>query len=200
MSVNISRFDLLDDELPSFVATCSGDTAFRRGGSPWNHRVLPRGGARSGPSGSIEQLRELGVRISIDDFGVGYSSMSQLLELTIDELKIDQSFVLALRTDLRARAVISAALMFARALQLTVVAEGIETFPTLHVVQRLGVDVGQGFFISVPLAAAQLRDFLAVPPEILPPSRQQRMVSDQHEFARTLTGGTPEHAAPSRGA
>jgi diguanylate cyclase (GGDEF)-like protein len=196
MSVNISRLDLLDDELPSFV----GDLLARHG-VPSRRLTLEitetsLGEEPEHASRSIEQLRELGVRISIDDFGVGYSSMSQLLELTVDELKIDKSFVFALRTDLRARAVISAAIMFARALQLTVVAEGIETFPTLHVVQRLGVDVGQGYFISVPLAAAQLHDFLAAPPEVLPPARQRRAEPEHHEFAPSMRGGFADLSSP----
>jgi diguanylate cyclase (GGDEF)-like protein len=163
MSINISRFDLLDDELPTFIA----DLLARRG-LPAHRLTLEITETSLGEEPerahrSIERLRELGVRISIDDFGVGYSSMSQLLELTVDELKIDKSFVLALRNDVRARAVISATIEFARALQLTVVAEGIETAGTLGVVRRLGVDVGQGYFISVPLTASQLLEFLSRP-------------------------------------
>jgi diguanylate cyclase len=196
MSVNISRFDLLDDELPSFV-----EDLLARNGVPSRRLTLEitettLGEEPDHAARSIEQLRELGVRISIDDFGVGYSSMSQLLELTVDELKIDRSFVFALRTDLRARAVISAAIMFARALQLTVVAEGIETFPTLHVVQRLGVDVGQGYFISVPITAAKLHDYLAVPPEVLPRTREQRATAESDEFARSLDSGLADLSVP----
>ncbi len=109
---------------------------------------------------SIEKLRAHGIRISIDDFGVGYSSMSQLLELPIDELKIDKSFVLALESDDRAQAIISSAVELARALDLVVVVEGVELARTLPTLQRLGADVAQGYHISFPLPTERLDAFL----------------------------------------
>ena len=134
MSVNISRYDLLDDELPDLVARLLHD-----GGVDPTRLTLeitetslveePAHSRRS-----IERLRAQGIRISIDDFGVGYSSMSQLLQLSVDQLKIDKSFVLALGADDRAKAVISATIELARALGLTVVAEGIENLHSLSVV------------------------------------------------------------------
>ena len=111
---------------------------------------------------AIEQLRGLGIRVSIDDFGVGYSSMSQLLSLPLDEIKIDKSFILALKSDRRARAIISSAIELAKALDLTLVAEGIETEQSLSVLQELGADIGQGFYIARPLTSAQLDDFLTL--------------------------------------
>jgi EAL domain-containing protein (putative c-di-GMP-specific phosphodiesterase class I) len=178
MSVNISRFDLLDDELPTFISGL-----LERHGLPPNRLTLEitetsLGAEPEHAHRSIEQLRKLGARISIDDFGVGYSSMSQLLKLTVDELKIDKSFVLALSHDERARAVISATIELARALRLTVVAEGIETAGSLGVVQRLGVDVGQGYFISVPLTASQLEEFLARPDAMLAISSRERDMAE----------------------
>jgi diguanylate cyclase len=156
MSVNISRLDLLDDELPGYV-----DVVLAR------HRVAPerltlevtetsisQDPARA--SASIVRLRERGVRMSIDDFGVGYSSLSQLLELPVDELKIDKSFVLALGVDARARAVVTATIELARALGLTVVAEGIESERSLRTVEELGVDIAQGYFVACPYTSAQL--------------------------------------------
>jgi diguanylate cyclase (GGDEF)-like protein len=163
MSVNISRYDLLDDDLPDLIAQ-----QLDRHGLPARCLTLeitetslveePAHAKRS-----IERLRSLGVRISIDDFGVGYSSMSQLLQLSVDELKIDKSFVLALGVDDRARAVISATIALARALGLTVVAEGIENLHSLAVVSSLGVDLGQGYFVAVPFSSPQLAEFLANP-------------------------------------
>ena len=156
MSVNISRLDLLDEELPGYV-----DVVLAR------HRVAPerltlevtetsisQDPARA--SLSIVRLRERGVRISIDDFGVGYSSLSQLLELPVDELKIDKSFVLALGVDARARAVVTATIELARALGLTVVAEGIESERSLRTVEELGVDIAQGYFVACPYTSSQL--------------------------------------------
>jgi diguanylate cyclase (GGDEF)-like protein len=163
MSVNISRHDLLDDELPDLIASQLG----RHGIEPhWLILEITETSLVEEPAHakhSIERLRSLGVRISIDDFGVGYSSMSQLLHLSVDELKIDKSFVLALGVDDRARAVISATIELARALDLTVVAEGIENVHSLAVVSSLGVDLGQGYFVAVPFSSRQLADFLANP-------------------------------------
>jgi diguanylate cyclase (GGDEF)-like protein len=161
MSVNISRLDLLDDELPGYV-----DVVLAQ------HRVSPErltlevtetaiSKDPTHAATSIVHLRERGVRISIDDFGVGYSSLSQLLELPVDELKIDKSFVLALGVDARARAVVTATIELARALGLTVVAEGIESSTSLHAVAELGVDVAQGYFVACPYTSSQLDAHLA---------------------------------------
>jgi diguanylate cyclase (GGDEF)-like protein len=162
MSVNISRFDLLDDTLTRFIeeslydANLPGDlltleiTESSIGENPERSRE------------AIERLRNLGVRVSIDDFGVGYSSMSQLLSLPLDEIKIDKSFILALKTDRRAHAIISSAIELAKALDLTLVAEGIETEQSLAILQELGADIGQGFYIAHPLTSAQLDDFLTI--------------------------------------
>ncbi len=74
----------------------------------------------------LNELRADGVRVSIDDFGVGYSSMSQLLQLPLDELKLDRSFIANLDRDVRAQAVLAAAIELGRTLGLAVVAEGVE--------------------------------------------------------------------------
>ena len=89
--------------------------------------------------------------------------MSQLLQLPIDELKIDKSFVLALEDDERARAIISSTVELARALKLIVVAEGAEKMNNLNSLAYLGVDIAQGFFIARPLTSRELDAFLADP-------------------------------------
>ena len=163
MSVNVSRYDLVDEDLPHYV-----DTLLEQHGVPHNRITLeitesalsndPDRAARC-----IHELRTRGLRVSVDDYGVGYSSMSQLLGLRIDELKIDKSFVLALRTDRRAQAIIRSAVELGQALNLTVVAEGIETPESLRLVRRLGADIGQGYYISRPMTADQLDHYLAEP-------------------------------------
>jgi sensor c-di-GMP phosphodiesterase-like protein len=75
---------------------------------------------------NLTQLRALGVRVSIDDFGTGYSSLASMQNLSVDELKIDQSFVQAMATDAGARAIVRAIIDLADALKLRVVAEGVE--------------------------------------------------------------------------
>jgi EAL domain-containing protein (putative c-di-GMP-specific phosphodiesterase class I) len=100
------------------------------------------------------------VRISIDDFGVGYSSMSQLLELPVDELKIDKSFVLALESDPRAISLIRSMIEMARALGLVTIAEGIENASNYGALQLVGADIIQGDYVARPLTSAELDDFL----------------------------------------
>ncbi|HEY7947732.1 MAG TPA: EAL domain-containing protein, partial [Acidimicrobiales bacterium] len=160
MSVNISRFDLVDEDLPAFIDDLleQHDVAHNRLTLEVTESCIGADPERA--KRHINELRARGIRISIDDFGVGYSSMSQLLELPIDELKIDKSFVLALEDDERARAIISSTVELARALKLTTVAEGAEKARNLNSLAYLGVDVVQGFIIAQPLASRELLKFL----------------------------------------
>ncbi len=87
--------------------------------------------------------------------------MSQLLGLSVDELKIDKMFVLGLPSDSRAQAIVRSTIELGRNLELTVVAEGIETEAVLSLLRGLGADIGQGYVISRPLAPPQLDDYLA---------------------------------------
>jgi diguanylate cyclase (GGDEF)-like protein len=162
MSVNITRYDLVDDELPSFIYQLLEKYEF-----PSNRLTLEVTESSVGeePESAkrcIEKLRDRGIGISIDDFGVGYSSMSQLLNLPIDELKVDKSFVQVLGSDRRALAIVRSAVELARALDLTLVAEGIETPTNLDILEEIGADIGQGWVIAQPLASVQLDKFLAL--------------------------------------
>jgi diguanylate cyclase len=163
MSVNISRYDLVDEGLADYV-----DSILALHGFPPDRLTLEvtesaLGGDPERARRCVLRLRARGVRVSIDDFGVGYSSMSQLLGLTIDELKIDKSFILALTSDPRAQAIVRSTIDLARALSLTLVAEGIETEEVLLSLQSLGAEIGQGYLISRPLTSQKLDEYLAHP-------------------------------------
>jgi len=107
-------------------------------------------------------LKQMGVRISINDFGTGYSSLSYLKRFPIDTVKIDQNFVRDLVSDEGDAAIISAVISIARALQLSVVAEGVETNEQLAFLQRERCALVQGFLHSMPLTAHEFgRDLLA---------------------------------------
>ena len=108
----------------------------------------------------LNRLKEMGVRISIDDFGTGYSSLSYLKRFPIDTVKIDQDFVrdLTLRTT---RAIISAVISMARALNLRVIAEGVETEEQLAFLRREQCAEMQGFLYSQPLTGGRVRRGLA---------------------------------------
>lgn len=99
----------------------------------------------------LERIRDLGVGVSIDDFGSGYSSLSQLRDLPVTELKIDGSFVQ--REDAAGTGLLSAIVALASSLDLTVVAEGIETRSQLETVRDLGCDRLQGMYLCPPLPA-----------------------------------------------
>ena len=110
---------------------------------------------------TLQQLKQLGVRISIDDFGIGYSSLSFLKRLPIDALKIDRSFVRNLPNDLDDAAIAAAVISLAHTLHLQVVAEGVETVEQRAFLTARGCDRMQGHLFSHPVAAAECEEFLA---------------------------------------
>jgi diguanylate cyclase (GGDEF)-like protein/PAS domain S-box-containing protein len=105
---------------------------------------------------TMRELKEMGVHIAIDDFGTGYSSLSYLKRFPIDTVKIDQEFIRDLTSDSNDRAIISAIIVMARALDLRVVAEGVETDDQLAFLKREACEEMQGFLYSEPLAPAEL--------------------------------------------
>lgn len=113
---------------------------------------------------TIEVVHAAGVRLSMDDFGSGYSSLSYLRRLPITELKLDRSFVADLESDETARALSAAILGLGNSLNLTVVAEGVETIAQSETLCEQGYPVVQGYLFSKPLAPAELERWLRVPP------------------------------------
>lgn len=109
---------------------------------------------------SLVDLRSLGVQIGLDDFGTGFSALSYLQSFPLDYLKIDKSFVERIARDSRSSSITAAMVELAHALNLAVVAEGIETEDQLDKVRSLGCDRGQGFVFSRPVAAANFADIL----------------------------------------
>ncbi|MFJ4982067.1 EAL domain-containing protein [Streptomyces coeruleorubidus] len=120
----------------------------------------------------IRALRDLGVRISIDDFGTGYSSLAYLRDLPADIVKIDQSFVLRGGSEAN-KSLIKAILHIGHALDLDVIAEGIETPHQAQRLHTLGCPHGQGFYYSPPLSPTALEAYLTTQ-AILTPSRSHR--------------------------
>ncbi len=108
---------------------------------------------------TLGALREMGVRIAIDDFGTGYSSLAYLKQFPISTLKIDRSFVLNVTTDADSRAIVSTIIVLAKALKLTVVAEGVETVEQLEFLSGLHCDRAQGYLLGKPTAAADFHRF-----------------------------------------
>jgi diguanylate cyclase (GGDEF)-like protein/PAS domain S-box-containing protein len=109
---------------------------------------------------TMRQLKQLGVRLALDDFGTGYSSLGYLRRFPIDVLKIDQSFTSDLPTDEGAMSITRAIIAMAGSLNMTTVAEGVETNEQLECLSRLGCDVMQGYLISRPLPVEQMTALL----------------------------------------
>jgi diguanylate cyclase (GGDEF)-like protein/PAS domain S-box-containing protein len=108
----------------------------------------------------LDALRALGVRIAIDDFGTGYSALSYLREFPIDTVKMDRSFVQNLGKDAADSALVRSVVELGGALDMQIIAEGIELQGQLDSVTGLHCDVGQGYFFAPPLDAAAMRDLL----------------------------------------
>jgi EAL domain-containing protein (putative c-di-GMP-specific phosphodiesterase class I) len=104
----------------------------------------------------LQRIRELGVRISIDDFGTGFCSFSYLLQYQVDRLKIDRSFIKQAGTDPNAAAVVRTIIAMSHGLAIRVVAEGVETEDQLRFLMRRKCDEAQGNYLGTPVPAKEL--------------------------------------------
>jgi len=156
LAVNVSARDLADARFPDELARAIDD----HGIDPmWlelevTESVLLSDRVRT--SSMLGRLVDQGVRIAIDDFGVGYSSLGQLKNLRANVLKIDRSFVTSMEVDRRDEAIVSSTIELAHRLGLQVVAEGIETPAHLARLRAAGCDFGQGHLLGRPLPGDQL--------------------------------------------
>lgn len=133
----------------------------------------------------LKQIKETGVRISIDDFGTGYSSLSYLHRFPIDLLKVDRSFVSAMEENTENGEIVRTVIALAKALNLKVVAEGIESIHQFHQLRVLGCEYGQGYLFSKPLPVgdiARLLDDSSRWQNILPSTATQVMPPPQLEI------------------
>jgi diguanylate cyclase (GGDEF)-like protein/PAS domain S-box-containing protein len=121
----------------------------------------------------VRQLSQLGLAMAVDDFGTGYSSLSYLRRFPVKILKVDKSFVDGIEDDVDAETLVRAIVSLGHALNLQIVAEGIEHASQLERLRRMGCDRGQGFVYGRPLTAEELTNRLAS----LPPSLARRMRS-----------------------
>jgi diguanylate cyclase (GGDEF)-like protein len=108
----------------------------------------------------VNELRNLGVRVAIDDFGTGYSSLSYLKRWRVDYLKIDRSFVRDLVTDSNDHAIVGAIIAMAQHLRIKVIAEGVEGWPQLEMLRKLGCRYAQGYLFAEPTPASRCGEFL----------------------------------------
>jgi diguanylate cyclase (GGDEF)-like protein/PAS domain S-box-containing protein len=130
----------------------------------------------------LKAIRAMGVTVAIDDFGTGYSSLSYLSKLPVDTVKVDRSFIQEMGKGKEGLRLVAIIINLAHSLQLTVVAEGVETHRQAGLLRRLGCDTMQGFLFSKPLPAAGFEEkYLAVPYRF----------STRDRFVRTLSQPNP---------
>jgi EAL domain-containing protein (putative c-di-GMP-specific phosphodiesterase class I) len=110
---------------------------------------------------TLSQLHTAGIWTSIDDFGTGYSSLGYLKQLPVDEIKIDKSFVLDMASSRDDASIVRSVVTLGHNLGLQVVAEGVENKRTLDMLADMGCDLAQGFFLSRPLPAFEIGEWLA---------------------------------------
>lgn len=161
VSVNVCARDLLDPELPRLIA----------GELDW-HRVEPRllgieiteNGVMEDPARSLDTLHlldKLGIKLAIDDYGTGHSSLLYVRKLPVRELKIDQCFVRSMASDGDDAMIVKSTIELGHNMGMQVVAEGVEDLPIWALLKQMGCDCAQGYCISRPLPAAQFEQWLA---------------------------------------
>jgi EAL domain-containing protein (putative c-di-GMP-specific phosphodiesterase class I)/CHASE2 domain-containing sensor protein len=128
--------------------------------------------AGSADLGPLHDLSNMGVRISIDDYGTGLSTLEYLKKVPAVELKIDRGFVQALTRSQSDRLMVHSTLQLAHSLRRTVVAEGVENRETLDALRGMGCDIAQGFFIARPMTFENLTDYLSKSDEVVSDSRK----------------------------
>jgi len=153
VAVNLSVWNLQDAELPEqvahFIEKCELETDSLT-------LEITEGAMMADPESAIRNLSRLdamNIRLSVDDFGTGFSSLTYLKRLPVDELKIDKSFVMDMINDENDAAIVRSTIDLAHNLDLKVVAEGVENLETLQQLSQLGCDVAQGYHIGKPMSA-----------------------------------------------
>jgi len=152
MAINISTRDLNDPELPELFTRL---LAVHQVKPEWFTLEITEGTIMDDPVkalGILNRLRDMHFDLSIDDFGTGYSSLAYLSKLPIQEVKIDQTFVLGMSRNKDDSVIVGATIDLGHNLGLKVVAEGVEDKETWQLLKQRGCDIAQGYFMSPPLA------------------------------------------------
>jgi diguanylate cyclase (GGDEF)-like protein len=161
ISVNLSLFLLRSPDFSSKIRAILKETGLDPGRLDLEVTESMAAEDIGAYASQLESLRFLGVRLALDDFGMGSTSISHLHRLPIGCVKIDQSLIHAATGGPRPRAIVSAITTFAHMLGLVVVAEGVETDEQVDWARRIGCDIGQGFALARPMPADEFDRYLA---------------------------------------
>lgn len=131
---------------------------------------------------ALEVLRELGVKLSIDDFGTGHASLTYLARFPVDQVKVDRSFVAGLGIDAGSAAIVEGVVAMAHTFDLTVVAEGVELVDQLAALRRAGADAVQGYLLAAPMSATALAELLGGPDAPTVPWRGLEVIPDRQSY------------------
>jgi len=124
----------------------------------------------------MQELKKIGIKISIDDFGIGYSSLAYLKQLPLDQLKIDQSFVRDISTDENDAIIVETIINMAQSLKLNVIAEGVETLQQKDFLIAKGCSVFQGYYFAKPMPTDEFEDFVAIQGKL---EKRRRLLNSQ---------------------
>ena len=194
LAVNLSGRELSDEGLVDLVAANLAENDFPAPALTLELTETEVMADLGEASAVLAQLARLGIRIAVDDYGTGYSSLAYLHRLPVQELKIDRSFVTNLADDPSNRIIVRSSIAMAHSLGLTVVAEGAEDEVTCAILADAGCDAVQGYYFSHPKTGADLQEWLSGGVEleysrVLPALRPMRVLDDPE----------PEHRAGEKG-
>jgi diguanylate cyclase (GGDEF)-like protein len=153
VAVNVSPRTLLDRELPALTAGLLGDLGLGAGCLQLEITETRAVATRHGAGAVLAELRAMGIGVAIDDFGTGFSSLRQLQDLEVDEMKIDRSFVMAMTSSASDEAIVRSTIDLARGLGVQVTAEGVETEEVRVRLAEMGCDLAQGYHFCRPVPA-----------------------------------------------
>ena len=161
VAVNLSAATVHDPELMDAVAKATSHSGL----PPESIELeITESAVMFDPEGALRSLQSLvdfGVRLSLDDFGTGNSSLSYLQRLPVSAVKIDKSFVAPLLSDETAKAIVRAVVDLAHSLNLSVIAEGVDSAPVMEQLTALGCDALQGFYVASPMSPESLERWIA---------------------------------------
>lgn len=163
VTVNVSPRQFVQSNIVADVRSALDESKI----DPWSLQLeITESVAMSDPQKAtriFSQLKDLGVRLSIDDFGTGHSSLSRLRGFPVDVLKIDRSFITGIEQNIESREIARLIVMLAHHLQLKVIAEGVETPQQRAYLEQFGCEYGQGYLFSEPVDRDAIQTLLTMP-------------------------------------